>query len=213
MGFGLASDAQLSTGCSTVSRGRADDVDDPGAACFPRNDPHHGLEHLSTTINAVKGCRVPVKMLSGPPRIIPLVSLFVAVCLVWWYLHTVPGAGSSIPTWKSGASANQHRPSLRGDPLDFGLPLRFSDGQKKPPGSNYTFKIVVPKTQKEDISWMAAEIPDAPLVVYEVDNPNAEHKIPKNKGREAMVRLHLWHIDGHTLTHPPGLSLLHHRPL
>ena len=52
---------------------------------------------------------------------------------------------------------------------------------------NYTFKIVIPKTEKEDISWMAQEIPDAPLVVYEVDNPHAEHKIPKNKGREAMV--------------------------
>lgn len=76
---------------------------------------------------------------------------------------------------------------MRGDPLDFGLPLRFSDGEGKPPGSNYTFKIVIPKTQKEDISWMAAEIPDAPLVVYEVDNPNAENKVPKNKGREAMV--------------------------
>ena len=40
---------------------------------------------------------------------------------------------------------------MRGDPLDFGLPLRFSDGEKKPPGSNYTFKIVVPKTVKEDL--------------------------------------------------------------
>jgi hypothetical protein len=138
----------------------------------------------------VKASRA-LKMLSGPPRLIPLVSLLAAVCLVWWYLQTVPGAGSSIPTWTSGtaAKAKGDRPSLRGDPLDFGLSLRFSDGQTKPPGSNYTFKIVVPKTQKEDISWMAAEIPDAPLVVYEVDNPNAEHKVPKNKGREAMVRI------------------------
>lgn len=78
---------------------------------------------------------------------------------------------------------------MRGDPLDFGLPLRFTDGQLKAPGSNYTYKIIIPKTEKEDISWMAEEIPDAPLVIYEVDNPNAENKIPKNKGREAMVYL------------------------
>jgi hypothetical protein len=126
-------------------------------------------------------------MLSGPPRIVPFVFIFLILCLVWWYLHVVPGAGTSIPTWHSGSQSSKPHSSLRGDPLDFGLPLRFSDGMPKPPKSNYTYKIVVPKTEKEDISWMAAEIPDAPLVVYEVDNPNAENKIPKNKGREAMV--------------------------
>ena len=76
---------------------------------------------------------------------------------------------------------------MRGDPLDFGLPLRFTDGQMKPPGSNYTYKIVIPKTEKEDLAWMQKEIPDAPLVVYEVDKTDATNKIPKNKGREAMV--------------------------
>ena len=124
-------------------------------------------------------------MLSGPPRIVPFVVIFLGLCLVWWYLHIVPGSASSIPTWKAGNSAPPA--SLRGDPLDFGLPLRFTDGQVKPPGSNYTFKIVVPKTENEDIGWMASEIPDAPLVIYEVDKSDAEHKIPKNKGREAMV--------------------------
>lgn len=128
-------------------------------------------------------------MLSGPPRVIPFVFIFLALSLVWWYLHAIPGAGpSSLTTWTSAKPPKGDRPSLRGDPLDFGLPLRFSDGVPKPPGSNYTYKIVVPKTQKEDISWMAQEIPDAPLVIYEVDNPNAENKVPKNKGREAMVR-------------------------
>lgn len=126
-------------------------------------------------------------MLSGPPRIIPFVFVFLALTLVWWYLHAVPGAGPSLATWKPQTLPPGNRPSLRGDPLDFGLPLRFSDPVRKPPGSNYTYKIVVPKTKKEDISWMETEIPDAPLVVYEVDNPDAEHKIPKNKGREAMV--------------------------
>ena len=129
-------------------------------------------------------------MLSGPPRIVPFVFIFLALCLIWWYLHVVPGAGTSIPTWTSHSKSHSSlRPGQ--DPLDFGLPLHFSDGMPKPPKSNYTYKIVVPKTEKEDISWMAAEIPDAPLVVYEVDNPNAENRIPKNKGREAMVCLNV----------------------
>lgn len=127
-------------------------------------------------------------MLSGPPRIVPFVFVFLALCLVWWYLHAAPGAASPSLAWRPSTPAHANRPaSLRGDPLDFSIPLRFSEGQSKPPGSNYTYKIVVPKTKDEDISWIAFEIPDAPLVIYEVDNPNAEYKVPKNKGREAMV--------------------------
>jgi hypothetical protein len=125
-------------------------------------------------------------MLSGPPRLVPFVFVLLALSLVWWYLHIVPASTS----WRPGTSIKSPPPpSLRPgvDPLDFGIPLRFSDGRPKPPGSNYTFKIVVPKTTKEDLEWMAKEIPDAPVVVYEVDNPNAENKVPKNKGREAMV--------------------------
>lgn len=125
-------------------------------------------------------------MLSGPPRIVPLVFLVLILGLGWWY-HQVPSAGSVMPAWRPGTGAHSTQ-SYRGDPLDFSIPLRFQEGQPKPPGSNYTFKIVIPKTEKEDISWMAQEIPNAPLVVYEVDNPKAENKVPKNKGREAMVR-------------------------
>lgn len=127
-------------------------------------------------------------MLSGPPRLVPFVFVFAVLCLVWWYLHIVPTAGSSLSKWTPGTSSHGTQlASLRGDPLDFGLSLRFTDGQVKPPGANYTYKIVIGKTEKEDIGWMEEEIPDAPLVIYEVDNPNAKHKIPKNKGREAMA--------------------------
>jgi len=77
-------------------------------------------------------------------------------------------------------------PKIKGKP-DFSIPLRFTEGVAKPQGSNYTHVLVIPKTKKEDIRWMSREIPDTPLVVYEVDNPDAENKIPKNKGREAMV--------------------------
>jgi hypothetical protein len=126
-------------------------------------------------------------MLSGPPRLIPFVFIFLCLCLVWWYIH-LPGARGAISGWNPNPRPTTIvTPAFKGDPLDFSILPKFSDAVIKPPGSNYTFKIVIPKTEKEDISWMAEEIPDAPLVVYEVDNPNAENKIPKNKGREAMV--------------------------
>jgi Protein of unknown function (DUF3431) len=131
-------------------------------------------------------------MLSGPPRLVPFLLAAFVLTLVVWYYHGVSaaGAGASLSPWKPGSAFSAERPSsLRPgvDPLDFSIPLRFSDGQPKPAGSNYTFKIVVPKTTKEDLEWMQQEIPHAPLVVYEVDNEHAENKVPKNKGREAMV--------------------------
>ncbi|KAL1609778.1 hypothetical protein SLS59_001289 [Nothophoma quercina] len=131
-------------------------------------------------------------MLSGPPRLVPFIFVAFVLALVVWYYHGVSSTGASLSTWKPGSSFATQRPaSLRPgvDPLDFSIPLRFSDGQPKPAGSNYTLKIVVPKTTKEDLAWMQEEIPHAPLVVYEVDNEKAENKVPKNKGREAMVYL------------------------
>ncbi|KAF1931757.1 uncharacterized protein M421DRAFT_417514 [Didymella exigua CBS 183.55] len=131
-------------------------------------------------------------MLSGPPRLVPFIVVAFVLALVVWYYHGVSGTGASLSAWKPSSSFSTERPSsLRPgvDPLDFSIPLRFSDGVPKPAGTNYTFKIVVPKTTKEDLAWMQEEIPHAPLVIYEVDNEKAEHKVPKNKGREAMVYL------------------------
>lgn len=66
---------------------------------------------------------------------------------------------------------------------------RFTPGKEKPPGSNYTRILVLPKTIMEDISWIHEQLPDLPLAVYEVDKPDAERTVPINKGREAMVRV------------------------
>lgn len=129
-------------------------------------------------------------MLSGPPRLVPILFAACVLALVVWHYRGASGTGASLSPWTPGSSAAGRPSSLRPgvDPLDFSIPLRFSDGQAKPAGSNYTFKIVVPKTTKEDLEWMQQEIPHAPLVVYEVDNDQAAHRVPKNKGREAMVR-------------------------
>lgn len=118
-------------------------------------------------------------MLAGPPRLLSLVSVVFLLGLGWYYVRLlrVP----STPNLQSGAS------ELQRDAVDFSIPLRFKDGVAKPEGEEYSHVLVVPKTMEEDIEWMHQELPDTPLVVYEVDNPNSKNKIPKNKGREAMV--------------------------
>ncbi|KAJ4303740.1 hypothetical protein N0V90_002641 [Kalmusia sp. IMI 367209] len=127
-------------------------------------------------------------MLAGPPRLVSLVFLLALFILAWSYLRLDSAPYPPLHFGK-GTSRPSSSSSLRGDPLDFGIPLRFKDGEAKPPGENYTWAIVVPKTKKEDLRWLQGEVPEATVVVYEVDNPNAQYKIPKNKGREAMVYL------------------------
>lgn len=119
-------------------------------------------------------------MLARPPRLSFALVLFLFL-LAWSYLRFDRPA-SPRPILGEGQPT-------RADPLDFGIPLRFKDGVAKAPGENYTWSIVMPKMASEDIGWIQGKIPEAKLVVYEVDNTNAEYKIPKNKGREAMVSL------------------------
>jgi len=65
----------------------------------------------------------------------------------------------------------------------------FGPGTAKPPGSNYSRILVVPKLQSDDIRWISAELPELETAVYEVDNPSAKFRVPKNKGHEAMAYL------------------------
>lgn len=65
----------------------------------------------------------------------------------------------------------------------------FIPGTPKPPGSNYTKILVVPKTAKEDTNWIAEELPDWQTAIYQVDDPKAPLHPPKNKGHEVMVYL------------------------
>ncbi|KAL5405761.1 hypothetical protein PMIN06_008758 [Paraphaeosphaeria minitans] len=127
-------------------------------------------------------------MLSRPPRLASLVSVLALFILTWTFFRLDRAPYSSFRFGKT-LSSTPTTSSLHDNPLDFGIPLRFRDGEPKPMGTNYTWSIVMPKTKKEDLKWLQGEIPEAKLMVYEVDNPNAEHKVPKNKGREAMVYL------------------------
>ena len=123
-------------------------------------------------------------MLVGPPRLLSTIGILLFFVLGWTYRRFAYLPSSPFQRCETSPSAGV---APERDPLDFSVPLRFEHGKAKPPGSNYSWAIVVPKKGDEDLSWFEKEIPEAELVVYEVDNPKAKHKIPKNKGREAMV--------------------------
>jgi predicted carbohydrate-binding protein with CBM5 and CBM33 domain len=123
--------------------------------------------------------------------LLPILGILLLLFLAWSSMRLTDSP--SYPSFRFDylrpKKWSQPTTALRGDPLDFSIPLRFTDGVAKPPGSNYTYRIVVPKTADEDLSWMIKDIPEEFMVVYEVDNPNAKYTVPQNKGREAMVRL------------------------
>lgn len=72
----------------------------------------------------------------------------------------------------------------------------FVPGVPKPPGSEYSRTLVIPKLASENTSWIEEELgdilhPNGPLksAVYVVDDSHAPLHPPKNKGNEVMVYL------------------------
>jgi len=130
-------------------------------------------------------------MLAGPPRLLPILAILLLLIVGWSSMRIAHSP--SYPNFRFDylrpKKPNDAGSALRGHPLDFSIPLRFTDGVAKPPGSNYTYRVVVPKTAEEDLSWLIQDVTEEHMVVYEVDNPQARYTVPQNKGREAMVRL------------------------
>ena len=68
-------------------------------------------------------------------------------------------------------------------------------GKTKPPGSNYTKRLVAPKLLKENVGWMEEQLGDMidsgvlTTAVYEMDNQDAPLHPIKNKGNEVMAYL------------------------
>lgn len=65
----------------------------------------------------------------------------------------------------------------------------FRPGKPKPPGSNYSRVMVIPRTKNEDIDWIDQELPGMNLTVYMADDIRAPLHPPKNKGHEVMIYL------------------------
>ena len=143
-------------------------------------------------------------MLAGPPRMLSIVSALLLICFGAWYLNAIRIPLTPKFPRNRGYSVN---------PLDFSIPILFKEGGGKPPGSKYSRILVVPKAGDEDLKWLHDELQDVPLAIYEVDNPNTKYKVPKNKGREAMVRSSGRNtVAVHPLTQA-GLFDIYNRPL
>ncbi|KAK8243535.1 hypothetical protein HDK90DRAFT_462464 [Phyllosticta capitalensis] len=88
--------------------------------------------------------------------------------------------------------------------------LSFGPGAVKPPGYNYTKAVVIPRTSKEDISWLENTFGDDNLLqkaVYTVDKPVKPYVLPSNKGNEVMAYL-TFIIDFYD--HLPDVSIFMH---
>ncbi|KAJ5156577.1 hypothetical protein N7492_009380 [Penicillium capsulatum] len=105
--------------------------------------------------------------------------------------HTVPQSvglgdlvgspGANTSTWSNV--------TVDGDKTLYAPRPNFVPGIPKPPGSNYSKTLVVPKTRSEDADWIAEELPDWDTAIYVPDDPKAALHPPKNKGHEVMIYL------------------------
>ena len=65
----------------------------------------------------------------------------------------------------------------------------MSTGEVNPAGQPYTRMLVMGRLKSDDISWVNKEMMNVNTTIYVVDDADSEVKMPKNKGREAMVYL------------------------
>lgn len=89
----------------------------------------------------------------------------------------------------------------------------YPQGKMKPPGSNYTKGLVLPRLKREDTGWVEEELVDLMdeellrSYIYVVDDPTAALRPPKNKGHEVSVYLS-YIIDYYE--HLPDVSIFMH---
>ncbi len=84
-------------------------------------------------------------------------------------------------------SVSENRGSL--DSAASTLSSHFHPGILKPLGSTYSRVMVIPRLQRDNISWVSDELPDVDTAVYIANDPMAALHPPKNKGHEVMIYL------------------------
>ena len=142
-----------------------------------------------------------------PKRWISLLSLFAVGFIVWLFrpwlqLPTdsgTPGSGSGTREEWAGQDTGQKQKTIGEQDEDNGQanskPVTnnpFQLGTVKPAGVPYTKTLVIPRTLKEDVSWIAENFNGDEFIraaIYTVDDANAELHPPENKGHEVMVYL------------------------
>ena len=112
------------------------------------------------------------------------------------------------PFTTSRQSSGRIQKPLRTERLrQVSLPIQFRPGLPKPPGSEYSKVMVMPRTRNEDVGWISEELPGMNLSVYVVDDPQAPLHPPKNKGHEVMV--YLSYIIDHYHSLPDIIIFMH----
>ncbi|EDN06166.1 hypothetical protein I7I51_06548 [Histoplasma capsulatum] len=122
-------------------------------------------------------------MYSRPSKVLTRGSLFFFIVLAFlitllWHRRMADNHGVVANPWNRHAS-RQHSPTL----------ANLSLGSSKPPGSNHSRALIIPRLQREDADWVSTQLVDVEAFVYVVDDPHAPLHSPLNKGHEAMVYL------------------------
>ncbi|DAA77604.1 TPA_exp: Uncharacterized protein A8136_6150 [Trichophyton benhamiae CBS 112371] len=113
--------------------------------------------------------------------------------LILTLIITSQRLSASVPQIKgwTGSNKAQHKAPVAPTPItaeDVFIISNFTAGTPKPPGSNYTKALIVPRLRTERVDWINS-LEDIKKEIYVVDDPLSFPRIPKNKGREAMVYL------------------------
>jgi hypothetical protein len=142
-----------------------------------------------------------------PKKWIPILSLLTVGFIVWLFrpllpvptINWTPGSEFGIRQELQGQEAGQTQKAIvaqeQDDRLANSRPVAnnpFQPGTVKPVGVPYTKTLVIPRTLKEDVSWIAENFGGNKFItaaIYTVDDVNAELHPPKNKGHEVMVYL------------------------
>jgi hypothetical protein len=150
-------------------------------------------------------------------QLLGLASFFVTLAYLryvgnsasWGDMPQVIGLGDLVPDAKASrpSSGESRQPGGAGQST-WDPKIAFVSGTTKPPGSNYTRTLVMPRLSDEKVDWVYEMLPaDLGKVIYVADEPNAPLHPPKNKGREVMVYL-TYVIDYYDIL--PDVSIFMH---
>ncbi|KAI9838577.1 MAG: hypothetical protein M1819_004889 [Sarea resinae] len=155
-------------------------------------------------------------------RLVPLLAVTSAALFVllfhfidlresWQRLPQAVGLGETLPDPKPAKSSDdttkgQSRPTAQ-DVDQIAPKPAFRPGNTKPPGSNYTRTLVMPRMSDEDVGWIGQELPDIDTAIYVADDPSATLHPPKNKGHEVMI--YLTYIIDHYDELPDVMIFMH----
>ena len=148
-------------------------------------------------------------------RALPVLILTIVVLVIffhsldnresWRRIPQTVGLGEVLPDLISAEGGSQSSSSPQ-DPATYDSKLAFFPGSPKPPGSNYSRIVVIPRMTEEDVEW-TRELEDMEFAVYVADDPTASLHPPKNKGHEVMI--YLTYIIGHYDQLPDVVIFLH----